>query len=67
MLIDIAHAVGGYLHDVFIGNVDWGILIGYYRADVVRHALRRAVDCLRARRQEAWCRPPSGCFRSAAD
>jgi lipid-A-disaccharide synthase-like uncharacterized protein len=29
MLIDIASAVGGYLHDVFIGNADWGILIGY--------------------------------------
>jgi lipid-A-disaccharide synthase-like uncharacterized protein len=29
MLIDIANAVGGYLHDVFIGNVDWGILVGY--------------------------------------
>ena len=30
MLIDIAHAVGGYLHDVFVGNADWGILIGYF-------------------------------------
>jgi lipid-A-disaccharide synthase-like uncharacterized protein len=30
MLIDIAQAVGGYLHDVFIGNADWGILIGYF-------------------------------------
>ena len=29
MLIDIAHAVGGYLHDVFLGSTDWGILIGY--------------------------------------
>ena len=29
MLIDITRAVGGYLHDVFIGNADWGILIGY--------------------------------------
>ena len=29
MLIDIANAVGGYLHDVFIGSLDWGILIGY--------------------------------------
>ena len=29
MLIDISHAVGGYLHDVFVGNIDWGILIGY--------------------------------------
>ena len=29
MLIDITHAVGGYLHDVFVGNMDWGILIGY--------------------------------------
>ncbi len=29
MLIDLAQSVGGYLHDVFIGNADWGILIGY--------------------------------------
>src|SRR5665213_2383554 len=29
MLIDMTRAVGGYLHDVFIGNMDWGILIGY--------------------------------------
>src|SRR3974390_69229 len=29
MLIDITKAVGGYLHEVFIGNVEWGILIGY--------------------------------------
>ena len=29
MLIDIAQAVGGYLHDVFVGNADWGILVGY--------------------------------------
>lgn len=29
MLIDIANSVGGYLHDVFVGNLDWGILIGY--------------------------------------
>jgi lipid-A-disaccharide synthase-like uncharacterized protein len=29
MLIDIARAAGVYMHDVFIGNIDWGILIGY--------------------------------------
>jgi lipid-A-disaccharide synthase-like uncharacterized protein len=29
MLIDIAYSVGGYLHDIFLGNLDWGILIGY--------------------------------------
>src|SRR5882757_2306504 len=29
MLVDITQAVGGYLHDVFVGNMDWGILIGY--------------------------------------
>ena len=29
MLIDITRALGGYLHDVFLGNMDWGILIGY--------------------------------------
>ena len=29
MLIEIARSVGGYLHDVFIGHVEIGILIGY--------------------------------------
>ena len=29
MLVDIARSVGGYLHDVFLGNVDLGIMIGY--------------------------------------
>jgi lipid-A-disaccharide synthase-like uncharacterized protein len=29
MLIDMTRAVGGYLHDVFLGNMDWGILVGY--------------------------------------
>jgi lipid-A-disaccharide synthase-like uncharacterized protein len=29
MLIDIARSVGGYLQNVFLGTLDWGILIGY--------------------------------------
>ena len=29
MLVDITRSVGGYLHDVFVGNIDLGILIGY--------------------------------------
>jgi lipid-A-disaccharide synthase-like uncharacterized protein len=29
MLVDIARAVGGYMHDVFLGSTDWGILVGY--------------------------------------
>lgn len=29
MLIDISHAVGGYLRDVFIVKADWGVIIGY--------------------------------------
>jgi lipid-A-disaccharide synthase-like uncharacterized protein len=29
MLVDIARSVGGYLHDVFLGTVDYGILVGY--------------------------------------
>jgi lipid-A-disaccharide synthase-like uncharacterized protein len=29
MLIDIAHAVGGYLHDVFIARLDWWVLLGF--------------------------------------
>jgi len=29
MLIDIANAVGGYLHDVFIVRLDWWVLLGF--------------------------------------
>ena len=29
MLIDLAHAVGGYLHDVFITNLDWWVVLGF--------------------------------------
>jgi lipid-A-disaccharide synthase-like uncharacterized protein len=29
MLVDIARSVGGYLHEVFLGTVDYGILVGY--------------------------------------
>jgi lipid-A-disaccharide synthase-like uncharacterized protein len=29
MLVDIARSVGGYLHDVFLGSINIGILIGY--------------------------------------
>jgi lipid-A-disaccharide synthase-like uncharacterized protein len=28
MLIDLAQAVGGYLHDVFYGNLDWWVVLG---------------------------------------
>jgi len=30
MLVDISRAMEGYLHDVFLGNTDWGILVGYF-------------------------------------
>jgi lipid-A-disaccharide synthase-like uncharacterized protein len=29
MLIEISRAVGDYLHDIFIGNLDWALLVGY--------------------------------------
>ena len=29
MLIDLAHTVGGYLHDVFITNLDWWVVLGF--------------------------------------
>ncbi len=29
MLIDLAYAVGGYLHDVFIARLDWWVLLGF--------------------------------------
>jgi lipid-A-disaccharide synthase-like uncharacterized protein len=29
MLIDLAQAVGGYLHDVFVINLDWWVLLGF--------------------------------------
>ena len=30
MLIDITRAVGGYLHDVFVSNLDWWVLLGFF-------------------------------------
>ena len=29
MLVDLAHAVGGYLHDVFVTRLDWWVLAGF--------------------------------------
>ncbi|HEX3992330.1 MAG TPA: lipid-A-disaccharide synthase N-terminal domain-containing protein, partial [Acetobacteraceae bacterium] len=29
MLIDLAHAVGGYLHDVFVTRLDWWVILGF--------------------------------------
>lgn len=29
MLIDLARVVGGYLHDVFVTNLDWWVLLGF--------------------------------------
>ena len=28
MLVELARAVGGYLHDVFVTNLDWWVLLG---------------------------------------
>ncbi|MBV6487810.1 MAG: lipid-A-disaccharide synthase N-terminal domain-containing protein [Pseudorhodoplanes sp.] len=28
MLVDIAHAVGDYLHEIFVKNLDWWVLLG---------------------------------------
>ncbi|HWM80651.1 MAG TPA: lipid-A-disaccharide synthase N-terminal domain-containing protein [Pseudolabrys sp.] len=30
MLIDLSRAAGAYLHDVFVGNLDLALLIGYF-------------------------------------
>jgi lipid-A-disaccharide synthase-like uncharacterized protein len=29
MLIDLSLAIGDYFHEVFVGNLDWAILVGY--------------------------------------
>jgi lipid-A-disaccharide synthase-like uncharacterized protein len=29
LLIELAHAVGGYLHDVFVTNLDWWVVLGF--------------------------------------
>ena len=29
MLIELARAVGGYLHDVFVTRLDWWVLLGF--------------------------------------
>ena len=65
MLIDIANSVGGYLHDVFIGNADWEILIGYVAQ--VMFAMRFVVQWIASERAgRRWSQPPSGFFPLAA-
>ncbi len=59
MLIDITQAVGGYLHDVFVGNLDWGILIGYVAQ--ILFAMRFVVQWIASSALgAAWCPPHSG-------
>jgi lipid-A-disaccharide synthase-like uncharacterized protein len=29
MLVDLSRTVGAYLHDVFIANLDWWVLLGF--------------------------------------
>ncbi len=29
MLVDMSHAVGAYLHDVFVTKLDWWVLLGF--------------------------------------
>ena len=29
MLVELMQSVGGYLHDVFLGTIDYGIMVGY--------------------------------------
>ena len=55
MLIDIANAVGGYLHDVFIGNADWGILIGYVAQ--IMFAMRFVVQWIASERARSGNMP----------
>ena len=55
MLIDIASAVGGYLQDVFIGNADWGILIGYVAQ--ILFAMRFVVQWIASERAGRSRRP----------
>ena len=30
MIGDLANAVGGYLHDVFVVKLDWWVLLGFF-------------------------------------
>jgi lipid-A-disaccharide synthase-like uncharacterized protein len=48
MLVDIAQNVGGYLHDVFVVNLDWGIMIGYIAQ--ILFALRFVVQWIASER-----------------
>ena len=29
MLVDLSHAVGAYLHDVFVARLDWWVILGF--------------------------------------
>ena len=44
MLIDLSHAVGGYLYDVFVTRVDWWVFLGIVAQGIEKrlHGLRLA-------------------------
>jgi lipid-A-disaccharide synthase-like uncharacterized protein len=48
MLVDLSRAVGDYLHDVFLGNLDWAILVGYIAQ--VMFAMRFVVQWIASER-----------------
>lgn len=29
MLVDLSHAIGGYLHEVFVERLDWWVVLGF--------------------------------------
>jgi len=67
MLIDIAQAVGGYLHDVFVTNLDWWVLLGFIAQAFFTARFAVPMACVRARRQKRGYHSRSGGSRSAAD
>ncbi len=52
MLVDLSNAVGDYLHDVFVVQLDSWVLLGFVAQALLHDALRGAVDRVRARRPQ---------------
>ena len=61
MLVDIARSVGGYLHDLILGNIDLGILIGYIAQAMF--AMRFVVQWIASERAGKSVVPTAGSAR----
>jgi len=62
MLVDLSRAVGGYLHDVFLIQLDWWIALGYVAQIAARYSASYRRERILRIAPELWPRMPSLSF-----